>query len=93
MSKEHLGKEINNLFNTMSKERCEIHPVKEKNIITNITGILCTLKRILRVITEILRAEISFAASSVYVFLTIYKSCGLKYHFQPAIKALMIFWP
>ena len=62
MSKEHLGKEINNLFNIMSKERCEIHPVKEKNIITNITGILCTLKRILRVITEILRAEISFSA-------------------------------
>ena len=61
MNKEHLGKEIKNLFNIMSKQRCKIHPVKEKNIITNITGILCTLKHILRVIIEILRAEISFA--------------------------------
>ena len=34
-------------------------------IIANITSILCTLKRILQAITEILMAEIFFAAHSV----------------------------
>ena len=36
-----------------------------KLIIANITGILYTLKQVLRVIIENLRAEISFAAHSV----------------------------
>ena len=62
-------------------------------IIANITGILYTLKRIFRAIIENFRAEISFAANSVKVFLTTYKSSGLKYHFQSAFNALMIFSP
>ena len=62
-----------------------------KFIIAN-AGILYTLKLILRVIIENLRAETSFAAHSVEVFLTTCKSIGLKYHFKPIIKALMIFF-
>ena len=52
-------------------------------------GFLYKLKRILRTIMENLRAEISFAAHSVELFLTTYKSSRLAYHFQLTIKALM----
>ena len=52
-------------------------------------GFLYKLKRILRTIMENIRAEISFAAHSVELFLTTYKSSRLAYHFQLTIKALM----
>ena len=50
-------------------------------IIANITGIIYTLKHILRTIIENPKTEISFEM----------KSSEMKYHFQPAIKALTIF--
>ena len=62
-------------------------------IIANITGILYTLKHILRAIIKKLRAEISFVALSVQVLLTTYKSSGLKFHFQPTTKVLRYFLP
>ena len=58
-----------------------------------IINIFYTLECILRAIIENLAAEISFAAHSVQLFFTTYKSSGLKYHFLPAIKILMIISP
>ena len=58
-----------------------------------ITGILYILKRFFWATIKNLRAEITFAAHSIKVVLTTYKSRELKYHFQPAIKTLMTFSP
>ena len=57
--------------------------------IASIMGFLNKIKRFLWTIMENLKAEISFAAHSVELFLTTYKSSRLAYHFQLTIKALM----